>query len=122
MAAKESWLSNDVPGARAILGRAFAANPESEGIWLAAIKLEAENDQIEAARQLMSRARDVAGTERVRTVPFFLDYFGKGLIELSFYRFGSNQQFSNVNMAHQLRPYRPSKLVSYYIQLLPNFI
>lgn len=66
MAAKESWLANDVPAARAILGRAFAANPESEGIWLAAIKLEAENGQIEAARQLMERARDVAATERVR--------------------------------------------------------
>lgn len=67
MAAKESWLADDVPGARAILGRAFEANPESEGIWLAAIKLEAENKEIEAARQLMARARDVAGTERVRS-------------------------------------------------------
>lgn len=65
MAAKESWLADDVPGAREILGRAFAANPESEGIWLAAIKLEAENGEIEAARQLMARARDVAATERV---------------------------------------------------------
>jgi pre-mRNA-processing factor 6 len=70
MAAKESWLADDVPGAREILGRAFAANPESEGIWLAAIKLEAENGQIEAARQLMERARDVAGTERVSPSPF----------------------------------------------------
>lgn len=69
MAAKESWLADDVPGARAILGRAFEANPESEGIWLAAIKLEAENKEIEAARQLMARARDVAGTERVRLRP-----------------------------------------------------
>lgn len=66
MAAKESWVANDVPAARAILGRAFAANPESEGIWLAAIKLEAENGQIDAARKLMQRARDVAGSERVR--------------------------------------------------------
>lgn len=66
MSAKESWLADDVVGARATLGKAFEANPESEGIWLAAIKLEAENSQIEAARQLMARARDVAATERVR--------------------------------------------------------
>lgn len=66
MSAKESWLADDVVGARATLGKAFEANPESEGIWLAAIKLEAENHQIEAARQLMARARDVAATERVR--------------------------------------------------------
>lgn len=65
MAAKESWLANNVPGARAILKRAFDANPESEGIWLAAIKLEAENGEITAARQLMERARTVAATERV---------------------------------------------------------
>ena len=68
MSAKESWLANDVPAARATLGRAFAANPESDGSWLAAIKLEAENGQIEAARQLMTRARDVAGSERVRWI------------------------------------------------------
>jgi tetratricopeptide (TPR) repeat protein len=66
MAAKESWLGGDVDGARAILSRAFEANPDSEGIWLAATKLEAENGQIEAAKQLMQRAREVSGTERVR--------------------------------------------------------
>lgn len=66
MAAKESWLSGDVDGARQILSRAFEANPDSEGIWLAAVKLEAENGQIEAAKQLMQRAREVSGTERVR--------------------------------------------------------
>jgi len=65
MAAKESWLSGDVDGAREILSRAFEANPDSEGIWLAAVKLEAENGQIEAAKQLMQRAREVSGTERV---------------------------------------------------------
>lgn len=66
MAAKECWQSNnDVDGARKILGDAFEANPESEQVWLAAVKLESENGQIEAAKQLMKRARDVAGTERV---------------------------------------------------------
>lgn len=72
MAAKESWLGGDVDGARAILSRAFEANPDSEGIWLAATKLEAENGQIEAAKQLMQRAREVSGTERVRLAIFLL--------------------------------------------------
>lgn len=68
MAAKESWVGGDIAGARAILGRAFEANPDSEGIWLAAVKLEAENGEIDAARELMKRAREVAGTDRVSTV------------------------------------------------------
>ena len=66
MAAKESWLAGNVDAARAILARAFEANPDSEGIWLAAVKLEAENGEIAAAKELMQRARDVSGTERVR--------------------------------------------------------
>lgn len=65
MAAKESWLGGDVSRAREVLSRAFEANPESEGIWLAAVKLEAENGELDAARKLMARAREVAGTERV---------------------------------------------------------
>jgi hypothetical protein len=43
MAAKERWLAGDVPGARQVLEEAFAANPDSEEIWLAAFKLEFEN-------------------------------------------------------------------------------
>lgn len=70
MAAKEAWLSNDVPSSRAILARAFEANPESEGIWLAAIKLEAENGMIDRGRLLMERARNEAATERVRRSSF----------------------------------------------------
>ncbi|KAF9486850.1 TPR-like protein [Pleurotus eryngii] len=52
MAAKEKWL-------------AFGANPESEQIWLAAVKLEAENSEPGAARELLTRARSVADTERI---------------------------------------------------------
>jgi pre-mRNA-processing factor 6 len=44
MAAKEKWLAGSVPGARAILVEAFDANPDSEQIWLAAVKLEWENN------------------------------------------------------------------------------
>lgn len=40
MAAKEKWLSKEVETARQILAQAFAANPDSENIWLAAFKLE----------------------------------------------------------------------------------
>ena len=43
MAAKEKWLAGQVPAARDILKLAFDANPESEDIWLAAFKLEFEN-------------------------------------------------------------------------------
>jgi pre-mRNA-processing factor 6 len=43
MAAKEKWLAGRVPAARDILKLAFDANPESEDIWLAAFKLEFEN-------------------------------------------------------------------------------
>lgn len=43
MAAKEKWVSGDVPAARNVLLLAFEANPESEDIWLAAFKLEFEN-------------------------------------------------------------------------------
>lgn len=50
MAAKEAWLGGDVDGARATLARAFAANPDSEQIWLAAFKLEFENNEPERAR------------------------------------------------------------------------
>ena len=65
MAAKEKWLGGDVPAARQILDRAFVANPESEQIWLAAVKLEAENGEFSAARQLLVRARTAADTEKV---------------------------------------------------------
>ena len=48
-----------------MLERAFIANPESEQIWLAAVKLEAENGELGAGRELPIRARTVADTERV---------------------------------------------------------
>lgn len=66
MAAKELWLAGDVPAARAVLTEAFSANPESEEIWLAACKLEAENGELLNARTLLARARSIAGTDRVR--------------------------------------------------------
>lgn len=52
MAAKSKWLSNDVPSARSILSQAFQANPNNEEIWLAAIKLESENNEDERARYI----------------------------------------------------------------------
>lgn len=65
MAAKEKWLSGNVPGARVILAEAFRANPDSEDIWLAAVKLESENGELDRARALLARARDQAPTRRV---------------------------------------------------------
>lgn len=37
----------DVSEARTILSEAFKANPNSEDIWLAAVKLESENNEDE---------------------------------------------------------------------------
>ncbi|RHN65871.1 putative tetratricopeptide-like helical domain, pre-mRNA-processing factor 6/Prp1/STA1 [Medicago truncatula] len=52
--AKEKWLAGDVPAARAILQQAYAAIPNSEAIWLAAFKLEFENQELERARMLLA--------------------------------------------------------------------
>ena len=58
-------LKGDVPAARSILALAFQANPNSEDIWLAAVKLESENGEYERARRLLEKARGSAGTARV---------------------------------------------------------
>ena len=67
MAAKEAWLGGDVDAARAILARAFAANPDSdpdsEQIWLAAFKLEFEKSEPERAR--WGRARNTGKLGRL---------------------------------------------------------
>ncbi|KAG0250987.1 hypothetical protein DFQ27_009106 [Actinomortierella ambigua] len=65
MGAKEKWLGGDVPGARAILDAAFLANPNSEQIWLAAVKLEAENGEHGRAELLLQKAREQADTMKV---------------------------------------------------------
>lgn len=58
---KQLWCAvvpaGDVPGARAILAEAFAANPDSEDVWLAAFKLEFENNEPERARALLAKVR-----------------------------------------------------------------
>ena len=59
------FTQEDVPAARSILSLAFAANPNSEEIWLAAVKLESENNEYERARRLLARARASAPTARV---------------------------------------------------------
>lgn len=58
----------DVVNARSILALAFQANPNSEDIWLAAVKLESENNEYERARRLLHRARASAPTARVSHV------------------------------------------------------
>lgn len=44
---------------------AFAKNPNNESIWLAAIKLEWENNEIERARVLLSKARSNVDSPKV---------------------------------------------------------
>lgn len=58
MAAKALWRRGDVPGARAVLEEAFAANPDAEEVWLAAFKLEFETRQPARARALLAKARE----------------------------------------------------------------
>lgn len=65
MGAKSKWMANEVPAARGILSFAFQANPNSEDIWLAAVKLESENSEYERARRLLAKARASAPTPRV---------------------------------------------------------
>ncbi len=48
-----------------MLALAFQANPNSEEIWLAAVKLESENSEFERARRLLEKAWSNAGTARV---------------------------------------------------------
>ena len=43
-------FQGDIPAARSILALAFQANSNSEDIWLAAVKLESENNEDERAR------------------------------------------------------------------------
>ena len=66
MRAKHAWVAqSNVPGARAVLQAAFAQNPHSEAIWLAAVKLEHACGETERARALLRRARAVCGSARV---------------------------------------------------------
>ncbi len=67
MAAKEKWLSGEVNLARQILSEAFTANSDSENIFLAAFKLEFENNELERARAILDKARasDSSSTQRV---------------------------------------------------------
>jgi len=65
MAAKEVWTNGSVENARLILRQAFSANPNSEAIWLAAVKLEWENDEIDLARALLAKARAQAPSPHV---------------------------------------------------------
>ncbi|KAL8823842.1 MAG: hypothetical protein Q9170_008306, partial [Blastenia crenularia] len=70
--ANEKYQSGDVDGARIVLGKAFnqfssdkSSKTSSENIYLEAINLEARNGQIEEARELLSKAREDADTDRV---------------------------------------------------------
>lgn len=51
--------------ARQVLARAFVQNEGNENIWLAAVKLEADARQTEKVRELLTQAREEAGTDRV---------------------------------------------------------
>ncbi|KAH8900996.1 pre-mRNA splicing factor prp1-like protein [Thozetella sp. PMI_491] len=64
--------SGELNEARRVLARAFKQNPDNEDIWLAAVKLEADNGETDQARDLLRTARQNAPTDRVwmRSVAF----------------------------------------------------
>lgn len=64
--------ADEINEARRVLARAFKQNPDNEDIWLAAVKLEADNGFIDQARDLLKTARQNAPTDRVwmRSVAF----------------------------------------------------
>ncbi|KAI1724194.1 tetratricopeptide repeat domain-containing protein [Ditylenchus destructor] len=64
MYAKSRWMQDDVKGARQILAVAFQHNKDSEEIWMAAVKLESENEEFDSARKLLDRARGSAPSPR----------------------------------------------------------
>lgn len=67
MAAKEKWLSGEVDLARQILSEAYTANSDSENIFLAAFKLEFENNELARGRLILDKARasESGSTQRV---------------------------------------------------------
>jgi pre-mRNA-processing factor 6 len=65
MGVKEKWLVRDVPAARVILQEAYVAILNSEEIWLAAFKLEFENNESERVQMLLAKARERGGTTQV---------------------------------------------------------
>lgn len=68
---KAKWLAGDVPAACEVLEMALIANPESEQIWLAAVKLGAESGELSVARELLVCARTIADTKRVCEFHFY---------------------------------------------------
>lgn len=65
MRAKQKWLNGRMDEARRILDGAFAYSPDSEGIHLAAVKLESESQNIQRARMLLKNARKNCNTAKI---------------------------------------------------------
>lgn len=67
------YLIAHLLGARGILAKAFENNKDSEEIWMAAVKLESENEQFDRARKLLEKARTSAPSPRfwVKIIVFF---------------------------------------------------
>lgn len=74
-------MAGEIFQARSILALAFQANPNSEEIWLAAVKLESENNEDQRARKLLQRARLNACTPRVMMKSIKLEWVLRNLSE-----------------------------------------
>eukprot|EP00177_Eucheuma_denticulatum_P000968 GFKZ01001754.1.p1 GENE.GFKZ01001754.1~~GFKZ01001754.1.p1 ORF type:complete len:149 (+),score=16.07 GFKZ01001754.1:1162-1608(+) len=53
MRTKKTWKTSGVERARAVLSRAFEANPQSQASWLAPAQSETEAGEIEKARDVL---------------------------------------------------------------------
>jgi len=65
MSAKEKWMSGNIQGSRETLNEAFSVHQGSENIFLAAVKLERMNNEIERARRLLTKAREDCSSGRI---------------------------------------------------------
>jgi pre-mRNA-processing factor 6 len=68
MGAESKWMAGDAPA----FSIAFKVIANSEDIWLAAVKVESENNELERTRKLLSNARSSAATPRL--VAFLFGY------------------------------------------------
>lgn len=53
------WLAGDVAAARETLKEGFKSNSQSEEIYLAAVKLETENEEYDRARKLLEKGKEL---------------------------------------------------------------
>ena len=70
-----------MPAARSILALAFQANPNSEEIWLAAVKLESENNEDQRARFVCNVLSKIDGLHLCLVIDTLLAFISRKLLQ-----------------------------------------